>query len=456
MGKKANQDNFSIRVAAYIRVSTEEQKFHGLSVEAQTTALEDWANKNDLKIVQFYNDAGFSARKPYHKRPAMVKLLEDVEANKIDLIIFTKLDRWFRSLPDYFKVQEILEKNNVNWRTIQEDYDTTTASGRLKVNIMLSVAQDEADRTSERIKAINEMKRQKLQALTGESPFGYKIVDKKFVKDPETEEAVSAFFKKFLDTGSISAARDHIRENFGQWWSYQKAHRILDMPCYHGYYFGIEGMTPPYITKEQYQKIQSMRRRIVRKTAHNRVYIFSGLISCGECGARMGGRVNTKQETYFYNCHSHYLHATDCQNNVNMTEKKIERYMLDTIEGEMEQLEINIGKLSAPKKKKDFQGDISYLKTKVKKLKDLYLNDLIDLDEYKKDKELYEKKIAELEEQSKPIETPNLEKAKKILQFGWKATYNGLKSEEKREFWRILVKEIRIYPDRHIEYDINA
>lgn len=443
------------RVFLYVRVSTEEQALHGLSIEAQTTALEAWAKENGHHVVGIYTDAGISARKPASKRPELQRLLNDVKEGKGDMVVFTKLDRWFRAVGQYYQVQDILEKYNVSWKAIHEEYETATASGRLKVNIMLSVAQDEADRTSERIKAINNMKRQKLQALTGESPFGYKIVDKKFVKDPETEESVSEFFKRFLETGSISAARDHIRENFDQWWSYQKAHKILDMHCYHGYYFGIDGMTPPYITKEQYQKIQSMRRRIVRKTAKNRVYIFSGLISCGECGARMGGRVNTKQETYFYNCHSHYLHATDCKNNVNMTEKKIEQFMLDTIEGKMEQLEINIRKLSTPQKKKDFQGEISSLKAKVKKLKDLYLNDLIDLDEYRKDKEAYKKRIAELEEKSNPIKIPNIEKAKEILQVGWKTAYNGIESDKKREFWRILIKEIRIYPDRHIEYDIN-
>ena len=72
----------------------------------------------------------------------------------IDLIIFTKLDRSFRSVRDNHAVQAILDKNNVVWRAILEDYQTETADGRLKVNIMLSVAENEADRTSERIKFV--------------------------------------------------------------------------------------------------------------------------------------------------------------------------------------------------------------------------------------------------------------------------------------------------------------
>ena len=154
------------RVACYPRVSTEEQKLRGLSIEDQTVALRAWAERNGMKDVTFYNDAGNSARKPYNKRPAMLRLLEDVQAGKIDLIIFTRLDRWFRNIAEYYKVQEILERHNVVWKAIQEDYDTSTASGRLKINIMLSVAQDEADRDSERIRTVMAAKRERREPYT--------------------------------------------------------------------------------------------------------------------------------------------------------------------------------------------------------------------------------------------------------------------------------------------------
>ena len=196
-----------------------------------------------------------------------------MEAGGVDLIVFTKLDRWFRNISEYYKVQEILEQSGVDWRTIHEDYDTSTASGRLKINIMLSVAQDEADRTSERIKAINEMKRQKREPLTGDCMPGYKIEGKKYVKDPQLEAAVTGFFQTYLSRGSISAAIDEA-ERLGLKLQYQRAHKMLDSTAYYGRYFDADGMTPPYITKEQFETIQTMRRRIVRKSPKNRVYIF--------------------------------------------------------------------------------------------------------------------------------------------------------------------------------------
>ena len=202
------------RVALYIRVSTEEQSRHGLSLDEQKTALESFAKANGYIIAGEYIDAGISARKPYTKRPALLRLLDDCKGGKIDTILFIKLDRWFRNVGGYYAVQEILDKYHVTWKATKEDYETETASGRLKVNIMLSVAQDEADRTSERIKFVFDGKRERREPITGHPPAGYKIVNKKIVKDESTEQMIDSFFRKFLQTGSISETQKYVYDNF--------------------------------------------------------------------------------------------------------------------------------------------------------------------------------------------------------------------------------------------------
>ena len=443
------------RIFLYVRVSTEEQAVHGLSIEAQTAALEEWAKVSGHKVVGIYTDAGISARKPAKKRPELQRLLADVQAGKGELIVFTKLDRWFRNISEYYKVQEILERHHVDWRTIHEDYDTSTASGRLKINIMLSVAQDEADRTSERIKAIMEVKRSKLEPLPGCCPLGYKIDGKRFVKDPATEAGVTAFFQKYMTCGSLVRTFEHVRENFGLSLGYQNAHKMLKNPCYYGHYFGVDGMTPPYISKEEFDKIQTMRRRIVRKTENNRIYIFSGLITCGECGQRMGGRVNTNQESYYYNCTSHYMTASTCDNNSNLGERRIEKFLVETIRDQMDQWKIEVERLYAGRKNRDYKAEVSALRAKLGKLKELYLNDLIALDEYKADQASYQAKIESLTAEAAAQEQPSFELADKLLADGWETAYYGMQKEQKQEFWRILIKEIRIYKDKHIEYDLN-
>ena len=441
------------RVFLYVRVSTEEQAIHGLSIEAQTAALEAWAKANGHRVVGVYTDAGISARKPATKRPALQQLLADAQAGKGELIVFTKLDRWFRNIAEYYKVQEILEKSHIDWRTIQEDYDTSTASGRLKINIMLSVAQDEADRTSERIKAINEMKRKKLEPLTGDCMPGYKIEGKKYVKDPELEDAVNSFFRVYLSRGSMSAAMDEA-ERMGLKLPYQRAHKMLKSTAYYGRYFDADGMTPPYITKEQFEAIQSMRRKVVRKTAKNRVYLFSGLIVCGECGRRIGGRVNTNQESYFYNCYAHYWRSSHCPNKTNLSQRKIEAFLLETIREKMDKQK---AELSAQpiQKQRDYKGEVAALRGKIDRLKDLYVNELITLEQCKADQKMYMDRIEILEKEAAEVKRPNLKEIERILSSGWETLYKSLKDEQKQEFWRILIKEIRLFADRHIEYDLR-
>ncbi len=444
------------RVFLYIRVSTEEQVLHGLSIEAQTAALETWAKANGHKVVGLYIDAGISARKPASKRPDLQRLLDDVRAGKGDLIVFTKLDRWFRNISEYYKVQEVLERFHVDWRTIHEDYDTSTASGRLKINIMLSVAQDEADRTSERIKAINELKRKKLEPLTGDRPTGYAIEGKKFIKDPETEAAVNGFFRTFLTTGSVIRSMDEA-ERHGLRIPYHLAHKMLGSTAYYGRFFDADGMTPPYITKEEYDTIQSMRRHVVRKTAKNRVYLFSGLISCGACGTRMGGRVNTKSEYRSYNCTAHYMKVSKCENRVNLGEKKIEAFLLDTIREKMDLLKLEALEHTSLESPRDYKGEIAVLRAKMKKVNRLYVNDLISFEECRQENEAYTAQIKTLEEESfRRTAPPDFSAAEKLLASGWEGMYNTLSPEKKQEFWRILLKEIRIYPDRRIEYDLNV
>jgi len=343
----------------------------------------------------------------------------------------------------------------VDWRTIQEDYDTSTASGRLKINIMLSVAQDEADRTSERIKAVFETKRKKLEPLTGQMPYGYRIEGKKIVKDPETEAAVNTFFRSFLSSGSISAAQRDVFERCGVSLSYQKVHKMMGCTAYCGRYFGADGMTPPYLTEEEFQRVQGMKRKIVRKSPKNHVFLFSGLVVCPECGRRMGTRRATTADYQYYTCPAPYNTVGACENRVCLGERKIEAYLLDTIGEEMKARELDYKRSAAKKRGSDHAAEISAVKGKLSRLKELYLNDLISIEEYRADKEAFEARLNQLIEQDRPVIRPNFEALGAVLTSDWKAMYSLMGKEEQRAFWRLVLREIRIYPDRHIEFELN-
>ena len=456
MGKSVPAPN---RAALYIRVSTEEQAIHGLSIEAQRGALDAWAAENRVQVLDHYIDAGISARKPASKRPELQRLLADIRSGKIDLIVFTKLDRWFRNIAEYYKVQEVLETHRVDWKTIHEDYDTSTAAGRLKINIMLSVAQDEADRTSERIKAVFASKKERQEPCTGKVPTGYKVEGKKVVKDPEMEAAVSCFFESFLATRSIERARRATEAQCGILFTYYLSRLMLTKEAYYGRFEGVDGMCPAYITQEQYKEICANRRRAERKASGNRVYLFAGIVYCSECGRRYGSHTNNYKvksgewrDGIAYNCRGRYNNG-DCDNKVNILERTIEDYLLQNVDAELERYVCEIGRLSsAGRPAKNYKEERSRLKKKLSRLKDLYVDAIIDLELYRKD---YEELTAQLEalsieEHSAPPAIPDPQHLLRIFSKDWQMAYMELDRAGKQAFWRTALDRILIHPTRQI------
>lgn len=442
-----------------MRVSTDEQRLHGLSIEAQTAAIQAWAERNGLKIAGFYNDAGFSARKPYNKRPAMLRLLEDVQAGRIDLVVFTKLDRWFRNISEYYKVQSVLENYRVDWKTIQEDYDTSTASGRLKINIMLSVAQDEADRTSERIRTVMAAKRERREPCSGHVPTGYKIEGRKIVKDPETEAGVKAFFESFLAYRSIERART-AAAGHGVTISYQLASSMLSKAAYYGRFSGVDDMCPAYITQAQHEQICTARRKVERKTAGDRIYLFTGLVVCSECGRRFGSRAHTyhlagggTRESIGYNCPGRY-HHNDCSNTVNIRETVIEEYLLNNLSMELEQYYYALEHMAAGSQPvRNYGDERAKLRKKLSRLKDLYVDDMIDMEMYRKDYETLTAQLDSLaiEEAMQPAPPPSTAHLRKIFANGWEDLYTHLNRKDRQAFWRMGVERIVVHPNRRIK-----
>jgi hypothetical protein len=121
----------------------------------------------------------------------------------------------------------------------------------------------------------------------------------------------------------------------------------------------------------------------------------------------------------------------------------------------MEQRKIVALRAWEARQTRDYRGELAALRAKLGRLKELYLNDLITLDEYKGDQAEYAKKIQILESEAANQEKPDFSGAEKMLAENWETLYEILEKKDKREFWRILIKEITIYPDRRIEYEPN-
>lgn len=422
------------RVAIYVRVSTDEQKKHGLSVDNQIDALASFCKENNYHISDIYNDAGISGRKSYKKRPALLKLIQDCKDGKIDLIVFTKLDRWFRSVADYYEVQSVLDSCNVPWKCLWEDYDTETSSGVFKVNIMLSVAQSEADRTAERIKATNAYKLSKGEYVGGtKAPLGYKRNGKQYVINEEEYEGVNAFFQTYLSTLSQKKAREAALMH-GLNMSIYQSQRTLYHPAHYG---ALPFVVGTYITPEQHELIQNAKKTTKYYTNERR-YIFSGLCRCKYCGNNMVVSTTTHynkngsvHETIRYVCKKHEKKA-GCPEGSSIHEKVLENYLINTIADKLEEYNAGIKYLDSTVDEKA----IRQLNARLKRLRDLYEYGDIDFAEYKSKRIEITDKISAL--QNIPVKT------RKKLPDDWLDMYQKLDIEHKRAFWFNIIDYIII------------
>ena len=156
------------RAALYIRVSSEEQARHGYSLAEQEYDLRRYAEQHGYSIVGLYADEGASARKALSRRKGLQRLLEDVQTDAIDIIVFKCLDRWFRNVRDYYVVQDILDQHGVLWECSQEKiFNTTTTNGQLK----LPLAQHECEQTDDRVGYIHEGLLCDARVITGHMPL---------------------------------------------------------------------------------------------------------------------------------------------------------------------------------------------------------------------------------------------------------------------------------------------
>lgn len=437
------------RVGLYGRVSTEEQALRGFSIEAQVDALKEYAKKNNMKIVDIYLDEGISGAKPPLKRPALNRLLEDVKAGKIDMILFTKLDRWFRSVKEYFKVQEILEDNKVEWKTILEDYDTSSANGQMAITIFLAVAQNERDRTAERIKVVLEHKRKNKEACFGGQaiPFGYtKEKDPngvmRLVKDPETEKACQEFWDILIKSNNLNKAIRHMAHEYGITKDWKSWSRMTQSDFYCGIHRGVQDYCPAYVTPEEFLKFQE--RETIKGTPTGIPYYFRGMMRCPQCGHKLCGNSDRRygRVNKSYRC---AIRGRGCTNHGAVSELKIEKQLMERLDEFMRDTiaEVEI-EANNPKNKTDAERRIKNLKEQLRRLNVVYMSGNKSDEEYFKEDAEIKLEISKAEKELEISRPRNVEHLKDMLETDYQTLYKTFTPEEKQEFWQDLIKEIKL------------
>ena len=434
-----------VRVALYIRVSGEEQKMHGLSLEAQQERLEKFARERGWLISGIYIDAAKTARKHLHKRTEFQRMIEAVKRNEVDILLFCRLDRWFRSVADYYKIMEILQAHNCEWLTTDEEYDTTTANGRLYINVKLSIAQNEADIDGERIDVVFDSKIAHGTVVSGNCPFGFRVNEEKRLEIlPDEADIVRDAFNRYEATVSQRGTIKYIRERYGVNWCDATFRRMLHEKLYTGVYDRggrvNENFCPAIISHEQFDHVQKLTSKNARSSPSGKVYIFTSVLSCSECGHKLVGYYT--RGYIYYRCNQHFQRGR-CPHNHSVREDVIEAWLFSHLEEEIDRCQLEWEVQAAARKRAITSTDKAALKRKLSKLKELYVNELIDIEEYKKDYEIYTAALRQLPDPAQEA-PPDFAAVRKYLTADFKAIYETLTREEKRTLWRSAIEEIKV------------
>jgi DNA invertase Pin-like site-specific DNA recombinase len=203
-----------VRCAIYTRVSTDERldmEFNSLDAqrEAAMSYIASQKHEGWILVGDRYDDGGFSGGSM--ERPALQRLLRDVESGRIDVIVVYKVDRLSRSLTNFARIVEVFEKNKASFVSITQQFNTTTSMGRLTLNILLSFAQFEREVIGERIRDKFAASRRKGMWMGGVPPLGYDVRDRKLVVNEGEADLVRLIFMRFLRVGSITKLAQELR-----------------------------------------------------------------------------------------------------------------------------------------------------------------------------------------------------------------------------------------------------
>lgn len=427
-----------------MRVSSDRQAKEGDSIPAQRDALMEYIQSHpDLYFAGEYVDEGISGTK--YDRQALQRLIDEVKQGNVDLIIVTKMDRLHRSLRNFLNMQEILDKHKCDWLAIwEQQYDTTTPQGRMVINMMVNLAQFEAEQTGQRVRQVFEYKVTQGESLSRNQPLGFSVVDKHLVQN-EDAPRVKAIFDHFNATSSVSDTT-RFAASIGVCRSPQNVRRILSQTKYKGEFRGNPEYCPRIVSPEAFDLAQRQLKSNIKPT-QKREYIFKGLMVCAKCGGKMGGhRTHSNGHDYIlYRCIRHAKPVPMCDNGKTINEDLMERIAIERLEGMSKRLKLTVEDNT---RRNTAEQQRAALKRRLERLKASYLDGVIPLNEYKADRERMERELADIKE-PQPVPKEQIEALSGIAS----DIYATFSRAEKRIFWRMVIKKITFTDNKHLDIE---
>ena len=391
----------------YMRVSTEDQAREGFSLPEQKERLEAFCKFKGYEIIDYYQDAGISA-KTGNYRPEFERLKADMESKKINTIVSLKLDRITRSVYDWEDLITFLDKNNAYIDCVNDDINTTTANGKMVARLLMSVSQNEIERTSERTK-VGLAGAIKSGHIPGKAPLGYKHENKKLVIDYSTKDIAFRIFDLYYNSYSYQKVSNLFNEEkvLGKDnWRDSTIVGILENEIYKGdYVHGKNTKHPTYYTdvvepivsKEMWEDCQVQKKKNSRSYQRTLTYLYLQKLKCPKCNRILGGKATTKKngKAYFY----YYCHDCKIEFKENIINDYFNQFISELVEYDsvVNQFFLPMIKQKFDEPKEQLEKEIKEQKAKLERIKKAYVNGVFELEEYNEEKKIVEKVLADLE-----------------------------------------------------------
>ena len=391
----------------YLRVSTEDQAREGFSLPEQKERLETFCKFKGYEIVDYYEDAGISA-KTGNYRPEFERLKKDIKSKRINTIIALKLDRITRSIFDWEKLMTFLDENDAYIDCANDEVNTTNANGKMVSRLLMSVSQNEIERTSERTK-IGLAGAIKQGHLPSQAPLGYKHENKKLVIDYSTKDVVVRIFELYYNGNSYQTISNILNEEevLGKTnWRDSTITAILENEVYKGdfvhgkrtkhptYY---ENVVEPLVSKEMWEDCQTQKKKNSRAYQRTLTYLFLQKIRCPRCNNLMGGKATKKKNGNVY----YYYYCNDCK--LNLKENVIEEYFENFI-NEIVEYDSVVNQFFLPMIKQKFdepkellEKELDKQNAKLDRIRKAYITGAFDLEEYNVEKKIVDEAISKIQ-----------------------------------------------------------
>ena len=486
-----------MRCGVYVRVSTDDQRDNGYSIDSQLRMIKEYCEKNEYDIVDVYNDAGHSGKDLM--RPEMQRLLKDIKSKKIDKLVAIKVDRLTRNNYDGFWLLNYCEEHDVKIELILEPYDVSTANGEMIFGMNLVFGQRERKEIGARTKrAMEEMVLERIHP--SKAPYGY-IRNKEtghLEVEPIEAEVVKEIFELCKQGNSTRGIATIMKDNNaylkqGKWKS-DRVYKILTNSIYIGIFeYGkykrksqdilrVENYCEPIIDEVTW----NATRNVLVKNKHSNygeyIHLFSGLVKCPICGEIMSSSESFKypkgkQKVYYHlRCKNHNCSGFGLHYNTEKIETKLKQ-VLEELTLFMLSMDNEIITCNSTKSDdvKDIEKAIEKLKLQEKRLVDLYLSSNLDVETINHKNEVIKKEIDKLNQKKVRLDPDNnskeytIELVKKldcteknntlfftnIKNIGFTFLYDLLSREAKRDMIHRLISIIEIKRDKNYNIDIK-